>query len=71
MNTIGEEIMPLEARLVEGRAGNAGLTWEALRAPSSSTRSNADSDGVVAMAFGPAGRSSAARADPPISAGVK
>ena len=62
MNTIGEEAMPMEAPLVEGGAGNAGLTREALRAPSSSTRSNAASDGVEAMAFGSTGRSSAARA---------
>jgi hypothetical protein len=71
MNTIGEETMPMEAPLVEDCPGNVGLTWEAFRDPNSSTRSNAASDGVEAMAFGSTGRSSAARAGPPISAGVK
>lgn len=71
MNAIGEGAIPMEALLVEDCPGNVGLTRKAFRDPNSSTRWNAASNGVETMAFGSTGRISAAKAGPPISAGVK
>jgi hypothetical protein len=70
MSAIGEERMPMEPPLVEDCPGNVGLTWEGFRDRRSSTPSNAASGSVVATTSGSTGRSSAARAGPPISAGA-